>query len=297
MDFGQVVKLRLENIFRSKCFENVPIQVHKYHLLNVILPSDERSIQRAKQFAIDTILHQNCSIYINSMDFLRPNSISCTIRSLNKQLDVASLLISHGLVEILSNFKREDKLCDVKRIRNDSDEAVLKGSNELENIDDFRLFYESKKFVLPLKLNTTKVHPDDERKFEVFDLPLTRCSSNDNDSNILRNFNDTFESNPLIDRITEHFKLLELTEQVFRCQPVYIINPVTILVVPDHTKTPNIEAREEKYNPLLPGIDFDMSKPEICNVLTRNSQCSAHIAFNIHILRSNEINSFLNASP
>lgn len=282
-------KVRLDNIFKSQRFNNVPVQVHKCHLHNIILPSDQKSIERAKQFVIDTILGKNCSIYINHTDLLHPDSISCTIRSLDKQLDVASLLISHGLVDIASNFKRPDKICETKRIRNDCDDAVLKNSDELHNVDDVRLFYETKKIVLPVDI---KVHQDyeNERNFEVFDLPLQRCPLVDKNSNISRHLNVTFESNPMIESITQHFKLPDMTERMFYCQPVYIVNPVTILVMPDDAKVPHIEAMEQKYNQLLPGI-YSSSLANGCFYAGEMLLYEWLIAWNI--LQYEKINQFL----
>lgn len=250
VDFGRVMKVRLENISKDMSFANVPIQVRKLHLLNVTLVPNERIIQRAKNFANDTILNHNCSIYIHENVTL-PNSesIPCTIYPSNAQLDLASLLVSQGLAKIASYFNRKDEFDEDKRIRKDWEEVVLKDSTELTTVEQFQLFYKTNKVVLPVDPHESHA---DERKYDGFALPSKQSPPIDNVSSIRHKWHET--SDPMIERITKHFTLLQWHEREFYCQPFYVIDPVTILVVVEHTKIPNIDATEQEKNPLLPGI-------------------------------------------
>lgn len=208
------------------------------------------------------ILNRPCSFYVHdNFDSKFPKSIPCTIWPLNEPLDLASELISYHMVGFSSNFQRKNKVNEQKRIRNENDKVVFKSKSDLQTVDDFKLYYESKKAVVPLIEPNEKTDVDeDDRKFEVFDHPSTLKSPPSEIKKAILTMEKKIECtpHPMIDCIIKHFGLLKPKYQqtTFYCQPLYVMDPITILVVPINTVPTVIDlATEPKRNPLLPGLE------------------------------------------
>lgn len=213
------------------------------------------------KFTIDMIRGKNCLFYIHdNLDPIRFDSIPCTVRPLNESIDVASQLISYRMVEIASNFKRIDKIDVEKRIRRQCDEPLLIPSTDITSYDDFKMLYQNKKAVIPPLRSTDFV--EDDRKFQVFDHPSNVKAPRENKKeNITLKAPIECKPHPIVDQIIKHFHLLKPNEPVFYCEPLYIIDPITILVVPTSTTPIEIDvSTKPTRNPLLPGMKpFDFT--------------------------------------
>lgn len=191
---------------------------------------------------------------------MRFDSVTCSVQTSTSPLNLSSLLISHGLVQYRAqpNDKTElsavaDKIHMEKRVRKKSDEAMLKNSSELLTIEDFQQFFDANRIDILVKTDDNienETDPDvDNRTFEVFDSPSKHCPLTENG---IAKMPIYFDAHPLVDRITEHFKLLNVTELVFHCRAVHIMDPVTVLIDLLNTRPPSIgrAAVKSKYFPL-----------------------------------------------
>lgn len=240
--------------------------MRKCYLQEIILPMRNGKISPSRavlKFTIDMIREKCCSFHIHeNLDPSRIDSIPCTVWPLNEPLDLASELISYRMVGIKSKFKGKNNFDVAKRIRHQCDEVILKPSDQLTTFNEFKSFYESNKVIVP-KLKTTD-STDDDRKFEVFEEPRKQKSPHENNENKkeimaeqkqmeYRQFE--YKPNPVFDKITKHFRLLKTKKPEFYCQPVYVIDPITILVAPVNAAPTFIDINTKlTENPLLPGI-------------------------------------------
>lgn len=211
------------------------------------------------KFTIDMISGKNCTFYIHdNLDPKRVDSIPCTIWPLNGQLDMATELISYRMVEITSEFKRNDKFDEnEKRIRKESDEVCFIPSTTLNTFNDFKLLYECEKVVIPL--NKSSDLDENNRKYEVFDHP--RCLKLPHEfRNQMATVDRQVEHKPnLLDRIVKHFHLLKPHKSTFYCEPIYVIDPITILVVPFNASSTEINmGAKPTRNPLLTGLKLNI---------------------------------------
>lgn len=236
-------------------FTDVPIQVRKCHLWDVILISDEQTV-KAVELCNRMMYNQISTFFIqDNIDSLHFESTACSVKSLDMELDLSSLLISLGLVRFkthlnsklsgTNDFQEERE----KRIRKKSDESIQKSSSELLTIEDFKKFYEANKieFAVNNDENNTNNVDDGHRIFEIFESPSRR---NPLGETVLPEIQ--IDAHPIVDRITEHFGLLNVTELAFYCRPVLIMNPVTVLINVDDTDPPIINPIQErtKYFPM-----------------------------------------------
>lgn len=192
---------------------------------------------------------QKCLFNIHdNLDPIRFDSIPCTVRPLTEPLDVASQLISYHMVEITSDFKRIDKIDAEKRIRRQCDETVLLPSSGIKSFDDFKWLYQNRKAVIPPLRSSD--FAEDDRKFQVFDLP----HENKTETMTLKTQVEC-KPHPIIDRIIKHFHFLKPNGPAFYCQPLYVIDPITILVIPISAASTEIDIDiKPTRNPLLPGL-------------------------------------------
>lgn len=243
IDFGSHSNVNWTHLTSTSLFHNVPSQFRKCQLLNVKFTAEnDAQRQKVRKSIGDLILNEKCRIYIHeNLDPLLPDTIFCTIQQFNKQLDLTSILIKQGHVKCTSAsyIKREEAFDWEKRTRKESDTVILKPSCEFNTRDDLEQFYEAKKTVVvrsnPVDLN--------DRKYEVFDLQKKRVSFDNNGVNVIIPLIHAEEiSHLIIDRITKHYSLLQLDEPEFLCKPIYVIDPNTVLVVPENAITPFVEA-------------------------------------------------------
>lgn len=244
-----------EHLSTHTVFVDIPIQARKFHLPDVTLISEGQTA-KAVDLCSQLIGNQSSTFYIHdNIDSMHVESMACSVQSLKMQLDLSSLLISLGFVQYKPHFsgKNEysaaDKFQMEKRIRKKSDEPMRMDSSELLTIEDFEDFYEDHKAEIPVEIEVdTAVCGDDNQTFEIFSSPSRRNPLGKTVPVEVPN-----DPHPMVDRITEHFSLLEVKEKTFHCRPVYIMDPITILVeVDDGYGPPNITpaAAEAKYFPL-----------------------------------------------
>lgn len=244
-----------EHLSTHTKFVDVPIQARKFYLPDVILISEGQTV-KAVDLCNELIGNQTSTFYIHdNIDSVHIESIACSVQSLKMQLDLSSLLISHGLVQYKPHLsiKNESSTVDTfqaeKRIRKKSDEPMRMESSKLLTIEDFEEFYEDYWAETPVEIEVnTAVCDDDNRIFEIFKSPSRRNPLGK--TAIVDVPND---AHPFVDRITEHFSLLNVTEPTFYCRPVYIMDPITILVeVDDAHPLPIISPveTEARYFPL-----------------------------------------------
>ncbi|XP_055313250.1 uncharacterized protein LOC129574801 [Sitodiplosis mosellana] len=256
VDFGVEDTIDFKDLWRCTLFKNVPIQVRKCHVQKIKLPSKKGKIcpsRAVHKFTIDMIRGKTCSFYIHdNLDSTRIDSIPCTVRPLNEPLDLASELVSYHMVGITSDFKRTDKFDEEKRKRTECDDKVLMPSTELESFDDFKWFYERKKAVIPLRKSTDSA--EDNRKFEVFDHSRQMEEPREKNKTVtIVEKQIESQPHPLVDKITKHFHLSTPKELAFYCQPLFVIDPITILVVPINAAPRFIDMdTKPTNNPLLP---------------------------------------------
>lgn len=215
------------------------------------------------KFTIDMIRRKCCSFYIHdNLDSTHLDSIPCTVRPLNEPLDLATELISYHMVGITSNFKREDKFDEDERKRNDCDiyvNKVLMPSTELQTFDDFKWFYESKKAIVPTQKSTDWF--EDDRKFDIFDPLQETISWEKNKLKTTMEKQIECRPHPSIDKITKHFRLSTPKESQFDCYPLFVIDPVTILVVPINATPRRIDIdTNPSSDPLLPGLRLTLQR-------------------------------------
>lgn len=252
-------------------FKNVPIQVRKCRLLNTICLT-QAHISKATQFGINWILNRNCQFYIHeNLDPLHFDSLICTVRPCETQIDMASALISHGAAIrtsscYLENIKKANESAEVarhliKRIRKDCDEHVIKSSSELRTFDDFVLFFNMNQTIIPPI--ERKDSPEDDRPFEVFDPPCNKSPSHEKRAPAsVSSVNPiVYEPHPILAHIEKHFSPRQLKESIFHCQTLFVIDPVTILVKPVDVKPPSINIHQhQSYTGILPGLFFKMTE-------------------------------------
>lgn len=250
--------LAFEHLSTHTKFIEVPIQTRKCHLWNVNLIADEQTV-KAIELANRMICNQTSTFHIHdNIDPLHFDSAACSVRPLKSQLDLSSRLILCGLVQYRAHSTDSGKSSSVadeihmeKRVRKKSDDAILKNSSELLTIEDFEQFYEVNNIDIPVKVieNITTDTVIDNRAFEIFDSPSKRCPFSETVAPDLEVF---FDAHPFVDRITDHFTLLNVTELAFYCRPVYIMDPVTILIEPLDSQPPPIEQieKQSKYFPM-----------------------------------------------
>lgn len=261
VDFGCTESVAFEHLSTHTKFIDVPIQVRKCHLSDVLLISEEQTT-KAIDLCNQLIFNQPSKFYIHdNIDSTPIESVPCSVQSLNMQLDLSSLLISLGLVQYKThlygpnNVSVADTFQLEKRIRKKSDDPVLKESCKLLTIEDFEDFYEDQKVETPVEVmvNTARDIDDGNKIFEIFKSPSRRNPLGKAASPAIQN-----DAHPLIDHITKHFSLLNITESSFYCRPIFIMDPLTILIeVDDANPPPTINRVEEqtKYFPLK-GLTF-----------------------------------------
>lgn len=213
-----------------------------------------------------SILNQTCKFYIHeNLDVLHRNSVICTIQPWYVKFDVASALISYGAAMKMTSSQREiineSKKAEIrfhldKRIRRISDEPILKASSDLKSLEDFVEFYETNKTVIP-PIKEIDDTAEDQRKFELFDLPRKRNPWNDKRApDLMIADRISCEPHPILKHIGQHFRPLQINEPVFYCQTLYVIDPITILVRPEiNASPPEIkEPQNKNYDGILPGL-------------------------------------------
>lgn len=263
VDFGCDELVTFDFLSTHKIFYDVPIQVRKFRLFNTVTNSEEQ-MTAAVKFVYETIVGENCSFYIHDhFDPLHLDVITCNVRPLNEKLDLSTRLISNGLAQyghILNKpikYERDEE----KRRRKQSEEPILKSSSELHSSNDFQTFYENNKVIVPVL--SAQYQMDDarlDRTFEIFERPSRRCPLNEVTSTV-EDLVVCDHPYPLIERITQHFTLLQLDEPIFYCRVLKVIDPITIAIVPNDTNPPpkiDVFDSQNKYFPMQ-GIHFLLS--------------------------------------
>lgn len=256
-------------------FRKDPAQFRKCRLLNVIHPTQVQ-MKQSVQFANDSILNRNCTILIHdNLDPSQSDSIICTIRSWGSDTDLASSLISHGLAKKAYNYVRDhiepqnDQANRPRHIRRDCDDVVLKMSSDLKTFDDFVAFYDKHKAVIPPIVRQTD-SLEELRQFDAFDIPHKLKPINKK----MLNVNPEAHSNVskphlMLQHIEKYFKPLRYSAPVFECKPLCVIDPVTILIVPNNVMPPEIEAPpRQHYSGILPGLN--MKEIDFCFLHGKN---------------------------
>lgn len=261
MDFGCTELVAFEHLSRHTKFVNVPVQARKCHLSDVILISEEQT-SKAADLCNQLICNQTCILFVHdNIDSIPCESVACSVQSLEMQHDLSSLLISLGLVQYKTHLCRNkglsvDKFQLEKRMRKKSDEPLQKDSSELLTIDDFEEFFDDNRAEAPVEVavNIANCIDGDNQMFETFESPSRRNPLGKTVSVEVQN-----DADPLVDRITEHFSLLKITESSFCCRPVHIIGSLTVLVQADDATNllPTINPVDEqtRYFP-LEGLKF-----------------------------------------
>lgn len=225
------------------------MQVRKCRLFNVTFSSTNQT-EEAVNYAKKMILHQNCSFYIlDNFDPLHFDSIPCNLYSFNAQIDLATQLFSCGLAQYGSSFNdnTESNRCDMEK-RTRRDIVPLMDSLQLKTFDDFKLYYETYKLIVPIN----RIHEDDDRIVDKFERlskrsPLKEKASVKQSDDLVK-----CEPNPMVDRIIEHFTMYRLNECSFACRVLFVVDPITVLIVPANTHPPTIHVDKtpHKYCPL-----------------------------------------------
>lgn len=263
VDFGYTEKVRFNHLSTHIDFADIPIQVRKCHLSNIIHISDEHT-QEARKLCTQLICNQLCGIYIrDNVDVEHNDSIACSIQSLNIPLDLSSLLISRGLVQHRAHSDREFGIIALgsERTRKGSDEPIMKNSAELHSYEDFREFYRTHKAKNPICESNDSCDANDDIKgvdddngsriFEIFAAPTKRTTLDENIHGE-RTTVVASGSHPIVECITAHFKLSTIRKPVFDCRCVLIVDPVTILIETPDVKPLLIDhvEKQTKYFPL-----------------------------------------------
>lgn len=243
VDFGYNELVTINRLSAHIEFMDVPIQVIKCHLFNTkILPHCHMKV---KNLCEKMIIGENCSFFIHDHLASNINAIFCDIRPLNASFDIVTRLISHNFVKRDPNYKKLYEMNQEameKRYRKQSDVAVLIDSSELQTIDDFQQFYETKKAIIPPINTDDSIDDHIDHELDIFERPSKRCAldkSNPIEHNFIIN-----QSHHLLDQITRYFTLLPLTESNFHCRVLYIIDPVTILITPIDVNPQIIEPKQ-----------------------------------------------------
>lgn len=264
VDFGYTEMVQFKKLSTHIDFVDIPIQVIKCHLSNVNLISDDKT-ENAKELCNRFIYNQLCIICIHDkVDMEQSESLACNIQSLNIPLDLSSVLISQELVQYKAHSYRkfdkviEYKKVDFKRTRSESDVSVIKDSSELHTYQDFKDFFRSHMAINPMydennsheNDNDDDGDDDESRIFEIFE-PQSKRWGEKVHKRPTNNFS-VAATHPTVDRITEHFKLMNINKSAFMCRCVYIMDPVTLLIKLPDMKPLKIDRFDEqlKYFPL-----------------------------------------------
>lgn len=264
VDFGCNELVKFVNLSTRNVFHGVPIQVRKCRLFNIAINSEEQ-ITEAVKFGNESILGEICSFYIHDhLDPLHLDAIICNLRSSNAELDLATLLISNELAQygnLLNKPIKFEQCNEEKRRRKQLDEPIFKPSSELHSYEDFQQFYENNKVTVPVLCAQDELDEQMDRTFEIFERPSKR-SPLDELTSISDDLVVCNRPHPLIDRITQHFNLLQLDEPTFYCRVLNIIDPITIAIAPNDTNPPpqiDVFDSQYKYFP-MEGIHICHSK-------------------------------------
>lgn len=237
IDFGCTETVPFAHLSKRIGFAEIPIQVKKFHLSGITLISDQKTAE-ARAFCSKLLCNQFCVVYVHDNDDVEHHdSIACAIQLLNLPLDLASLLISRGFVQykLHSDEARKSQI-DSKRIRQPSEEPIIKNRSELKSFEDFEEFYRTHKAKNPLDksmdtsytTDNNKENDSDNRVFEIFE-PVAIWSP----VAVWENAQEkppTATPHPILDRITQHFTLMTVKRSAFECRCACIIDPVTLLI-------------------------------------------------------------------
>lgn len=246
--------MAIEQLSTHIKFNTVPIQARKCHLANVIHISNEQTV-KAIDLSYRSIVNQISTFYIHdNIESLHLDSAACTLQTQQMQIDLSSLLISLGLVQYNTHaigqselLSAADKFQLEKRLRKKSDDAMQKPSCQLQTIDDFKEFYDVHKTYVAVKPMVCVENDDGNQTFDVLKAPSRRNPFGRAESAEIQ-----MPAHPMVDCIIEHFSLLKVTQSKFYCRPVFIVDPLTVLVVVGGEKPPKIQQiqQQTKYFPM-----------------------------------------------
>lgn len=278
MDYGNSCVLENADLSRYILYDDVPIMLYKLRL-NSIKPKS-KSGKWSKDF-IETltqyICHKECNIFIHDSDNLPKSPLLCRIQPTQYSLDAATFLIQHhkALRIERSNVKSDSSTEHLsKRSDNNKSPPLKIDHSKIQNLDDLRSGFQFNKILLPNQCEKDYGRGDDS-----FQLDHSLVNLNQNRKQVgaqgIQN-ESTLSPDPTIVTITSHYKLMQLdsNQPQFKCQIVYVIDAVTVLIKPKY-------ADEEKIDPssLSPLQNTELNSPCV-------AFCSRTQSFERGIIRS-----------
>lgn len=217
-------------------------------LLNSIKPKSKSGgwtkdfIETLSQY----ICHKECNIFVHDSDDLPETPLLCRIQPTQYLLDAATFLIQHQKALRIERSNGESNSLTEhlsKRSDNNKSPPLNIDHSKIQNVDDLRSGFQYNKILLPDRCEKDYGAEDDP--FQL-DHSLVNVHQYQKQLATQKISNEsTFGVDPTILTITSHFKLMQLdaNQPVFKCQIVYVIDPITVLIKPKY-------ADEEEINVL-----------------------------------------------
>lgn len=188
------------------------------------------------------ICHKECNIFVHDSDDLPGSPLLCRIQPTQYSLDAATFLIQHHkALRIERGDGQSGNSTEHLSKRSDKNKSPpLKiDHSKIQNVDDLRSGFQFNKILLPDRCK--KEYGGDDDPFQL-DHSLVNLQHRKQVEAQISN-ESTFSADPTIVMIQSHFKLMTLDahQPVFKCQIIYVIDPVTVLIKPQYADTEEID--------------------------------------------------------
>lgn len=203
------------------------------------------------------ICHKECNIFVHDSDNLPESPLLCRIQPTQYSLDAATFLIQHHkALRIERGDGQSGNSTEHLSKRSDKNKSPpLKiDHSKIQNVDDLRSGFQFNKILLPDGCKEEYGGDDHPFKFDHSLVNLQQYHSHSKQVVITSPYSkqveaqisneSTFSADPTIVMIfCNHFKLMQLDadQPVFKCQIIYVIDPVTVLIKPQYADEEDID--------------------------------------------------------
>lgn len=236
-DFGNDDNVTFDDLTRCILFADTPTQMIVVSLDNIRPVNGKRWELAAIEFVTQLIRQKKCVLMVhdhNDSDMSAP--IPATIRLDSEELDLATLLVNYKYAEKVPSYsKRERERSHLeeekKRHQQPASPPRMIDSSNLFSNEHFKA-YCAENLPKPVPLVARHSMVDDSVSvLNSFARPLAATER----SSLVYKKTDNV-TNRQLDTITAYFKYQPLNTKRFKCRVVRIVDPVTVLIVPEQVK-------------------------------------------------------------
>lgn len=246
IDWGNEDTIPFKHLSRCTMFHDIPIQVGKF-CLNNIRPFNVNigwPIE-AIEYSRDAIGGYKCSFYIH--DHKNGNvdaAIPATIARCSGSSDLASLLISHKFavkitlysqIEIDRSAKEEKE----RRTKNNNSNVVYVDSTNVQDNEDYKRLCKQNLLKYEPLISKHNQQDDENIAHKMFSPALSKRDLRSSSSSSSAYNPKETEIGKLIDLVNKHYEFSPL-EKRFECKIFQIIDPITLLIIPEPSHQPQI---------------------------------------------------------